>query len=137
MVQFRRAAGSDAEAILALWKAAGSVPTVTDTLDDVRRIAKCETAAFILAVEQTEIVGSVIAAYDGWRGNIYRLAVQPDFRRKGLGRALVSEAESVFRAWGVKRISALVREEHPWAVGFWKAAGYTLDEHNVRFFLNL
>ena len=137
MAPFRKADQEDAQAILTLWKIAGSAPTISDTVDDVRRMAKHENAAFILAEEQAQIVGSIIAAYDGWRGNIYRLAIHPDFRRRGLALALVREAEAAFRIWGVKRVSALVLKEHPWAVGFWKAAGYTLDEGDVRFFLNL
>lgn len=111
-VQFRRAVSSDAEDMLSLWKSAEAVHGLTDTVEDVQRVIKRENAAFILATSHGDIAGSIIAAFDGWRGNIYRLAVHPHFRRRGLARALVVEAEKVFKEWGVKRIAAIVVKEH-------------------------
>ena len=132
-LQFRRATADDANNILSLWRAAEAVHGVTDTVEDIQSIVKRESAAFILAISQGHIVGSVIAAFDGWRGCIYRLAVHPNNRRQGIARMLVTEAEKVFRIWGVKRVSAIVLKEHPWAMGFWTAAGYSVDERVVRF----
>src|SRR5262245_28393687 len=123
-IRFRRARPEEAESILSLWRAAEAVHGVTDTVADIQRMAGRADAAFILAICGGQIAGSIIAAFDGWRGAIYRLAVHPDFRRKGLARSLVVEAEKMFRQWGVKRISAIVMQDHPWAMGFWKAAGY-------------
>jgi ribosomal protein S18 acetylase RimI-like enzyme len=135
-IDFRRARPEDAERILTLWNAAEAVFGVTDTVEDVRRIARVESAAVILSISEGRIVGSIIATFDGWRGNVYRLAVHPDFRRRGVARALLAEAEKMFKEWGVKRIGAMVVKEHPWAMGFWKASGYTLDERLVRFVRN-
>ena len=132
-LQFRRATAADANNILSFWRAADAAPGVTDTVEDIQSIVGRESAAFILAISQGQIVGSIIAGFDGWRGGIYRLAVHPQNRRQGLARMLVAEAEKVFKKWGVKRVSAIVLKDHPWAIGFWKAAGYSVDERVVRF----
>jgi ribosomal protein S18 acetylase RimI-like enzyme len=135
-VYFRRANPADADAVLALWKAAEATESITDTASDIRRISAREHVAFILAIVDENVVGSVIAAFDGWRGNMYRLATHPDYRRKGIARSLVSQAEEVFDEWGVKRTTALVEKDHPWAVHFWKDVGYVLDERVSRYVRN-
>jgi ribosomal protein S18 acetylase RimI-like enzyme len=130
---FRRASPADADAILTLWKAAGATESVTDTVGDIRHISAREYVVFILAIENEKVVGSVIAAFDGWRGNMYRLATHPDYRRIGIARSMVREAEKVFDEWGVKRTSAIVEKDHPWAVHFWQDVGYVLDERMSRY----
>jgi ribosomal protein S18 acetylase RimI-like enzyme len=78
----------------------------------VRALCVHDPEALIAAESEDEIVGSVIAGFDGWRGNLYRLAVHPKLRRQGLARALVAEAEGRLAARGAKRITALVVAEH-------------------------
>ena len=70
-------------------------------------------------------------------GNIYRLAVHPEYRRRGLAGRLVSEVEECLALKGVKRITALVEKDHTWAVAFWESADYELDVRMVRFVHNL
>jgi len=133
----RRANPKDADAILSLWRSAEATESITDTADDIRRISAMEHVAFILAIVDNRVVGSIIAAFDGWRGNLYRLATHPDHRRRGMARALVGEAEEAFDGWGVRRITALVEKDHPWAVQFWQAVGYALDERMSRYVRNV
>src|SRR5262249_14950580 len=83
------------------------------------------------------VVGSIIAAFDGWRGNLYRLATRPDCRRRGVARALLAEAEKTLTAWGARRITALVESAHPDAVGFWRGVGYVDDRRIARYVRNL
>ena len=125
----------EAEALLALWQAAGTSPSITDTLTDIQSVI--ESAASVLVAEaDRRIVGSLIATFDGWRGNMYRIAVHPDYRRRGIGRALVTEGERRLATLGVKRITSLVEEKYPWATAFWAAVGYEIEPGILRFFRN-
>ena len=116
-------------------EAAGTSPSVTNTITDIQ--SAIESSASVLVAEaDCRIVGSLIATFDGWRGNMYRIAVHPDYRRRGIGRALVREGERCLVERGVKRITALVEEKYPWATAFWLSVGYEIEPGILRFFHN-
>jgi len=122
--------------VLELWKAADASPTVTDTLEDISRLLQREYARFLVAEIDGKIVGSIIATFDGWRGIVYRLAVDPAHRREGIASDLTKKAEESFAQWGVRRVIAIVDPTHPHAVSFWKASGY-INDGLTRFYKNL
>ncbi len=122
----------DAAAVLALWRDAGAEPTSTDDLAGVRALVAHDPAALIVADVDGAVVGSIVAGFDGWRANLYRLAVHPALRRRGLALALVAEAERRLVGRGARRANALVVSGHHHAVGLWEAAGYGHDPHMQR-----
>lgn len=124
---------SDVEWVLRLWVASDAEPTHTDDADSLRQLIAHDPAALILAVDDGWIVGSVIAAWDGWRGSVYRLVVAPTHRRRGLGSRLVAEAESRLSAAGAVRCQAIVVQTDPAAVSFWRARGWDQQVHRLRF----
>ena len=114
----------DVDAVLALWGAERSPHAVTeDTPEALLRAID----ALVVAEADGVVVGAVLAAYDGWRGNFYRLAVRPSHRRRGIGLALVRAGEERLRGLGVPRITALVAFHDEDARAFWRAAGYAAD----------
>ena len=131
----RECRSEEAEALLTLWQAAGTSPSVTDTITDIR--GAIESSASVLVAEaDRHIVGSLIATFDGWRGNMYRIAVHPDYRRRGIGQALVKAGEKRLAKLGAKRITALVEEKYPESTAFWRSVGYEIEPGIVRFFRN-
>jgi ribosomal protein S18 acetylase RimI-like enzyme len=70
-------------ALLDLWHHADASPSPTDTPEQVDQVIQNPAASVLVAVDHDLLVGSIIGGWDGWRGNIYRLAVLPSYRRRG------------------------------------------------------
>jgi ribosomal protein S18 acetylase RimI-like enzyme len=100
---------------------------MTDDPHSVARLIESHPGALLVAEQDGEIVGTVIAGFDGWRASLYRLAVLPRLRRRGLARQLVASAEARLQAAGARRANALVVSQHTHAASFWEAVGYAHD----------
>jgi len=141
-VSVRPGLPDELDAVLSVWRRAEAEPTVSDDLESLRRLLARDRRSLLVAEVQDhdganrEIVGAVIAAWDGWRGNLYRLAVLPEHRRLGVGLELVRHAEGALRRQGAIRVAAVVVEDHDHATGFWEAAGYERQSLRLRFVKN-
>lgn len=129
----RSAGERDVDAVLALWQRAGGEPTVTDTREGLLRLLADGGEPLLVAERDGALVGSLIAAWDGWRGSFYRLAVDPALRRRGLATALVGEGEQRLVERGAVRLTAIAVDEDPVALAFWTSAGYARQSHRARF----
>jgi ribosomal protein S18 acetylase RimI-like enzyme len=121
----RPAGAGDVRAVLRFWAtAAEDANRPADTVDAVAALIARDPGALILAELGTELVGTVVAGWDGWRCHLYRLAVAPGHRGRGIGRTLVVAAEQRFRALGGTRATAMVLDDNAPAHGIWRALGY-------------
>ncbi|HUC01090.1 MAG TPA: GNAT family N-acetyltransferase [Solirubrobacterales bacterium] len=137
-MKIRTASVADLPAVLGLWSRERSGhASVSDRREHLERLLERDPDALLVAEAEAEIVAALIAAWDGWRGNMYRLAVRLDRRRQGIGRALVRAGEESLHRRGAVRVTALVALEDEVAGGFWDAAGYPLDREIGRRVRNL
>ena len=132
-ISIRLALPDEAEALLELWRSAGSSPSNTDNVEYVRAALEWSGNSVLVAEAGGRIVGSLMATWDGWRGNMYRLAVLPEHRRAGIATALVRDGERRLRERGARRLSAIVLVEEQGAVEFWEQAGYSFQSEAGRF----
>jgi ribosomal protein S18 acetylase RimI-like enzyme len=123
--------------VLALWRSADAVPSATDDPDGIKLLIESDPGALLVAVLGDRVVGSLIAAFDGWRGSMYRLAVLPEFRRHGIASALVAAGEERLRGQGVRRMTAMILEEHDEAILLWEHCGYERDARMGRWIKTL
>jgi len=71
-----------------------------------------------------ELIGAVLCGHDGRRGYLHHLAVAQDYRRKGIGRALVERCLSSLRELKVLKCNIFLFSLNPEGQGFWKAMGW-------------
>jgi ribosomal protein S18 acetylase RimI-like enzyme len=129
----RSAREDDLPAVLSLWRAAGSLVTVTDDEPSLRLLLARDADALLLAHRSSELVGSLIASWDGWRGAFYRLAVHPRHRRHGIARALLAHGEARLHDLGARRLTAMVEAGAGDALAFWQAAGFERQHDRLRY----
>jgi ribosomal protein S18 acetylase RimI-like enzyme len=123
----------DVDTVLRLWREADAVVSTTDHADALHVLLDRDPDALLIAEVADEPVGTLIVGWDGWRANLYRLAVLPARRRRGIARGLVVAAQERLRAGGARRGAAVVVIDHDHAAAFWRSMGYVLDGQVGRF----
>lgn len=97
-----------------------------------KEIKRAETA-FIGLFDSDRLIGFVLATSDGRKGWINRLAVDPDYRKRGLGQRLIEEAELFLQDLGLKVIAALIEGDNQPSFAVFKKAGYTFGKDIVYY----
>jgi ribosomal protein S18 acetylase RimI-like enzyme len=123
----------EAGAVLELWQVAEAEPSHTDDIPSIVGLLNHDPGGLLVADDTGQIVGSVIAGWDGWRGSIYRLVVAPSHRRQGLARRLLAEAEVRLRSQGATRLAAIVVDRDLPAIGFWRSSDWQEQTSRLRF----
>lgn len=102
----------DYETVLTLWQNAGEGIGigVSDQPEEIEKKVRLAPDLFLLAESGSRIVGTVIGGYDGRRGMVYHLAVDAEFRGRGIGTLLMDEIEARLKAKGCRKAYLLVKQ---------------------------
>ena len=125
MTRIRAFALRDTESVIALWQETGLTRSWNNPHLDIQRKLTVQPELFFVAVnEGDEVVGSVMAGYDGHRGWLYYLASDPQHRGQGIARALVSAAEDALLEMGCPKVQLMVRPDNEDVLGLYDRLGY-------------
>lgn len=124
----RQVLTGDTDQLVALWTECDLVRPWNDPRRDIERKLAVADDLFLVTEIDGSIVGSVMGGYDGHRGWIYYLAVAPDHRRQGLGRALVAEVEHRLLARGCPKLNLQVRLGNEATLDFYQRLNYATDD---------
>lgn len=114
--------------MVALWERSGLVRPWNDPHKDIQRKLRVLPGLFLVGVLEGRVVGVVMAGYEGHRGWLNYLAVDPTLRHRGPGRALVAEAERRLRSAGCPKVNLQVRTSNREVIEFYRGIGYTIEE---------
>lgn len=118
----------DTDAVIHLWEKCGLTRSWNDPHKDIERKLTVQPELFLVALAGARIVGTVMIGYDGHRGWVNYLAVDPDTRHRGIGRDLMRRAEEELLALGCPKLNVQVRGSNEEALGFYRALGYAADD---------
>jgi ribosomal protein S18 acetylase RimI-like enzyme len=127
-LEIRPFVASDEKAVIALWSQCGLLRPWNDPRKDIARKLRVQRELFLVGILDGVVVATVMAGYDGHRGWINYLAVDPGHRRMGLGKALMVEAERLLRELGCPKINLQVRRENIEAAAFYSHLGFREDD---------
>lgn len=121
MWSIRQAGLADHDQVLRFWESEGLGETAEDEWE---ALVLGSSATVLLAEVGSELAGTAIAAFDGWRAYIYHVAVAPRHRRHGLAQALIAESEQHLTLAGARRIYILVDGENTAGLALAALSGY-------------
>jgi ribosomal protein S18 acetylase RimI-like enzyme len=119
---------SDEQAVIELWHRCALTRAWNDPRKDIARKLRVNPEMFLVGEIDGRIVATAMAGYDGHRGWINYLAVDPDRQRKGLARSIMQEAERLLRAAGCPKINLQVRSSNSEAIEFYRRIGFAIDD---------
>jgi ribosomal protein S18 acetylase RimI-like enzyme len=123
---------ADVAAVVSLWERCALTRPWNDPVADIALARRSPGSTILLGRENDRIVASAMVGHDGHRGWVYYVAVDPDWRGQGLGRAIMNAAEDWLRKAGIAKLQLLVRRENAKASAFYETIGY--DEAQVAVF---
>lgn len=118
---------ADESAVIQLWDRCGLLRPWNDPSKDIARKKRVQRELFLVGTVEEAIVASAMAGYDGHRGWINYLAVDPTRRRQGLGAALMNELERKLGALGCAKINLQIRRDNAEAIAFYQRLGFGED----------
>ena len=119
----------DQDNVIQLWdKVFPDAPPHNNPARDIRTKREVQPELFLIAVVEEVIVGTAMAGFDGHRGWVYYLGVDPDFQRRGIGTALMKRVESRLLGLGCPKLNLQIRSNNDEVQAFYESLGYFLED---------
>ena len=123
---------ADVAAVIALWQRCGLTRPWNDPAADIALARRGPNSTVLTGRDGGAIAATAMVGHDGHRGWVYYVAVDPDRRANGHGRAIMNAAEEWLRQAGIPKLQLLVRRDNAKAGAFYESIGY--DEAQVVVF---
>lgn len=139
-MEIREMTIDDYEQVYALWmRIKGfAIRSLDDSYDGIARFLKRNPATSVVAIEDSKTVGAILCGHDGRRGCLYHVCVDPDYRRRGIGKAMVSYCLDALRKEEINNVTLLAFTQNDIGNSFWHHVGWLEREdiNNYDFNLN-
>lgn len=127
-MEIRACRVEDTEAVVALWEKTGLLSDSNNPYADIERKLSLGSDLFLVCCIDGQLVGTLMGGYEGHRGWINYLAVEPDYQHQGIAKTLMATIEKRLMEKGCPKINLQVRSSNPEVLGFYQAIGYRKDD---------
>ena len=114
--------------VVELWKKAGIGVGSSDTKEEIALIIARNPELFLIGKEQEKIIATVIGAFDGRRGYVHHLAVDPMYQEKGYGKTIMDDLIERFRKKKVHKIHLFIQKQNKKVVDFYSKQGWEIRD---------
>ena len=118
----------DEKAVIDLWRKCDLIRPQNDPGLDIERKMRVNPELFLVGLIEGKVVATVMGGYEGHRGWINYLGVDPACQRHGLGGQMMLAIEEQLRRKGSPKINLQVRNDNIGVVKFYQSLGYAVDE---------
>lgn len=120
----------DYEQVKALWLTIKgfAIRSIDDSREGVERFLKRNPSTSVVAEEDGKIVGAILCGHDGRRGCLYHVCVDPEHRRRGIGKSMVVFCMKALQDEGISKVSLIAFTKNDIGNAFWKQIGWTKRE---------
>jgi len=127
-LEIRPFLNGDEQAVIALWRACNLTRPWNDPARDIARKLKVNPELFLVGVMDGRVIATVMGGYEGHRGWVNYLAVEPVYQRRGIAREMMGVVAEKLLALGCPKINLQVRSDNTSALEFYERTGYTRDD---------
>ena len=121
----------DVAAVVVLWQRCDLTRPWNDPAADIALARRGPNSTILIGRDGETIIASVMVGHEGHRGWVYYVAVDPDHRGRGFGRAMMNAAEDWLRNAGIAKLQLLVRSENTKVQAFYESIGYDEQERII------
>ena len=122
---------ADVENVVALWQRCGLTRPWNDPHADIALARRRDNSTVLIGRDAGTIVATVMVGHDGHRGWVYYVAVDPEHRQRGFGRAIMNAVENWLRHANIAKVQLMVRAENTSVQAFYESIGYGEQERVV------
>jgi len=114
--------------IFDLWKRSGLELSSSDTRDEIARMLKRNPDLFLIGKENEKVIAVVMGAFDGRRGYVHHLAIDPDYQKKRYGKMLMEELIEKFYIKKVHKVHLAIEKSNKEVVDFYRKLGWKVRD---------
>ncbi len=117
--------------VVGLWRKAGIEIVSSDTIDEVTRVLNRNPDLFLIGRVQEKIIAVVMGAFDGRRGYVHHLAVDPDYQKMGFGKSIMEALIEQFRTKNIQKVHLFIEKTNKTVVEFYNNLGWDVREELI------